>query len=50
MLFPLRLDDSVFDLDAHWATQIRQTRNIGAMLRLEVTMVELRRWRSMTMS
>ena len=29
VLFPIRLDDSVFGVTAHWAQQIRQTRNIG---------------------
>ena len=29
VLFPIRLDDTVFDVTAHWAQQIRQTRHIG---------------------
>ena len=28
VLFPIRVDDSVFDVEAHWAQQIRLTRNI----------------------
>ena len=29
VLFPIRLDDSVFGVKAHWAQQIQLTRNIG---------------------
>lgn len=33
VLFPIRVDDSVFDVEAHWAKQLRLTRHIGDFTR-----------------
>jgi hypothetical protein len=43
MLFPVRLDDSVMDLEVGWAAHIKRTRHIGGFRRPENYQQQLKR-------